>query len=156
MGHAATERLECPAMVERETLPDGTIKLQAERGSSMTLTRVRPGVLLVRIAGYDRGEFGDAPFDVMQAEAQRWGKIELFVDATETPGAVTAVREMWTEWLKIHRQQLIRVHAVSGSTFVEMALSVAKTLSRTGELMQVYRDRAEFEAALQRARAGRA
>jgi hypothetical protein len=142
------------AMVVRETLADGTIKLQAGRGSSMTLTRVRPGVMLVRIAGYDRGEFGDAPFDLMQAEAQRWGKIELFVDATETPGAVTTVREMWTEWFKVHRSQLIRVHAVSGSTFVEMALSVAKTLSRTGELMQLYKDREEFDAALQRARGG--
>lgn len=141
-------------MVVRETLADGTIKLQSERGSSMTIARVRPGVVLVRIVGYDRGELGDAPFDLMQAEAQRWGKIELFVDATETPGAVTSVREMWTEWFKVHRSQLIRVHAVSGSTFVEMALSVAKTLSRTGELMQLYKDREEFDAALQRARGG--
>lgn len=153
MGHAAA-RPDRMSSMERETLADGTIRLQAGRGSSMTFARVRPGVVLVRIVGYDRGEFGDAPFDLMQAEARRWGKIELFVDATETPGAVTAVRETWTEWFKVHRGELVRVHAVSGSTFVEMALSVAKTLSRTGELMQLYKDREEFDAALQRARGG--
>lgn len=140
-------------MVDRETLPDGSTRLRAGR-SSMTFTRVRPGVVLVRISGYDRGEFGDVPFDLMQAEIQRWGKIELFVDATETPGAVTAVRELWTEWFRVHQRGLVRVHAISGSNFVEMALSVAKTLSRTGELMQLYSDREGFDAALQRAGKG--
>jgi hypothetical protein len=141
------------AMAARETLPDGSIRLTAERGS-MTLARVRPGVVRVQIAGYDRGEFGDAPFDFMQAEIQRWGKIELFVDVTETPGAVTAVRETWTEWFRVHRKELVRVHAITGSTFVETALGVAKTLSRTGELMQLYSDREGFDRALKRAAKG--
>lgn len=137
-------------MLARETLPDGSIELRAERGS-MTISRTRPGVVVVRIAGYDRGEFGDAPFDLMQAEIQRWGRIELFVDVTATPGAVTAVREAWTEWFRVHQKELVRVHVVSSSPFVGTTLGVAKALSRTGELMLLYGEREGFEAALQRA-----
>ena len=141
-------------MFARETLPDGSTRLSSERGS-FTFTRPRPGVFLVRITGYDQGEFGDAPFDAMQAEINRFKRIELFVDTREVFGAATAVREAWTEWLKLHASELVRAHLVSGSKLVFMALTVAKELSRTGDLIRVYSDPAAFDDALARAAAAR-
>ena len=41
----------------RETLPDGRIKLTAGE-CSFVYARLKPGVLLVTIAGYDTGQFG--------------------------------------------------------------------------------------------------
>ncbi len=141
-------------MFGRETLPDGSTRLTGER-ASFTFTRPRPGVFLVRITGYDDGEFGDAPFDAMQAELNRFKRVELFVDTREVFGAATPVREAWTSWLRLHAAELVRAHLVSGSRFVFMALTVAKELSRTGDLIRVYSDPAGFDEALARASAAR-
>lgn len=141
-------------MSDRETLPDGSVRLTGER-CSFTFTRLRPGAFLVKITGHDRGEFGDAPFDALQAEIGRFGAIELFVDTSEVLGAVTGVREAWTEWFRVHRASLTRVHLVAGSKFVQQTLTVSKLLSRTGELIRIHPDRESFEQELARARARR-
>lgn len=118
------------------------------------LRRPLPGVFVVRIEGYDRGEFGDRPFDLIQAELLRFGRIELFIDTRDALGAVTAVREAWTAWFHRHRAALARVHILVGSKYVKLTMDIAKELSRTGELIRVHADVAAFGAALARA-AGR-
>lgn len=141
-------------MLARETLPDGSTRLSSER-SSCTFTRPRAGVFVVKIAGYDQGEFADAPFDAMQAELARFKRVELFVDLREALGAATPVREAWTAWLTAHGPELVRAHLVSSSKFVFMAVTVAKELSRTGDLIRVHSDPATFDDALARAAAAR-
>lgn len=140
-------------MFDRETLPDGATVLRTER-CSFTLSRPRPGVFLVRIVGNDRGEFGDAPFDLVLAEIGRFGKLELFVDTSGVEGVVSRVREAWTEWFRTHQPKLTRVHILSGgSRFVATTMHISKELSRTGDLIRIHEDPATFAEALARATA---
>ncbi len=53
--------------------------------------RLRPGVLLLRIVGNDRGEFGDAPMDLVQAEMNRFAKLVFFIDLAGVEGVVSRV-----------------------------------------------------------------
>ncbi len=92
-----------------------------------------PCVFLVRIVGDDRGEFGDAPFDLVLAEIGRFGELELFVDTSGVEGVT-------------------RVHIPSGSPrFVATTMNIPKELPRTGELTRVHEDPATFAEALARA-----
>ena len=138
-------------MFERETLPDGATILRSER-CSHTFTRLRPGVLLLRIVGNDRGEFGDAPMDHVQAEMQRFRALEFFIDMSGVEGVVSRVREGWTEWLRLQQSGLTRVHMLTGgSRFVTTTVSVSKELSRTGEMIQIHTDPGRFAEAIARA-----
>jgi hypothetical protein len=139
---------------ERETLPDGSTRLTSPRGS-FTFARLRAGSFLVSIAGYDDGDFGDAPFEAMQAEIARFRRIELFVDVSAVFGAATSVRESWTDWLRTHHASLSKVHILSGSKFVLLTLSVAKELSRTGDLIRIYSDAQAFAASVAQSRAAK-
>lgn len=134
-------------MFDRETLPDGSTLLRSAR-CRFTMTRVRPGALLVRIEGYDGGEFGDAPFDHMLAEMARFAPLDLFVDTSDALGATTPVREAWTEWFRVQRPRLACVHLLGGSKYMTSTLNISKELSRTGDLIRVHAARDSFDAAL--------
>lgn len=134
--------------VQRETTTDGA-RWRSER-CTHTLTRLRPGRVHLVIDGYDQGEFGNAIFDELLSEAKNFGKLELFVDLRTAFGAVTPVREAWTEWFRTQAPLLRRVHILSGSRFIDMATMTAKVLSHTGELIVIHQDAASFDAALAR------
>jgi hypothetical protein len=135
---------------DRETLPDGSTLLRSER-CSHTFTRLRPGVLLLRIVGNDRGEFGDAPMDLVQAELLRFRALAFFMDLSAVEGVVSRVREGWTEWLRLHQSGLTQVHMLTGSRFVTTTVSVSKELSRTGDMIQIHKEPESFAQAIARA-----
>jgi hypothetical protein len=117
-------------------------------------SRPRPGVFLVRMEGYDRGELGQALFERIEAEISQVGAIELFVDTRAAHGSVTTVRESWTQWFARRRGSLLRVHLLAGTRFLRVTMDITKQLSRTGDLIVVHYDEPSFDAALARA-AGR-
>jgi hypothetical protein len=136
-------------MPKREVLPDGAVQLKGD-DCSFLFRAPRPGVLFVSISGYDVGELGSAPLDEMSAVIARHRPVELFFDTTETQGLTTKVREAWTEWFAANQPAIRRVSVLTSSKLVHLAISVAKLFSRTGELMQIYSERAAFEEALLR------
>ncbi|MFN7134822.1 MAG: hypothetical protein ACK4N5_22270 [Myxococcales bacterium] len=124
------------------------IRELAVEGLRFSFQRPRPGVLLVRIEGDDRDQFGPAPFDVLDAELSRHWPLELFVDTREAQGASPRVRESWTEWFSRNRHRLKRVSILASTRYMNVTIGVAKLFSRTGELIQIYSDPALFEQAL--------
>lgn len=132
---------------------DGTGPMVGD-ACTFRFVRPRPGVYVVRIEGYDRGELGRAPFERIEAEISQVGALELFVDTRATHGAVTTVRESWTQWFARRRASLLRVHLLAGTRFLRVTMDITKELSRTGDLIVVYDDNVSFDAALARA-AGR-
>lgn len=137
----------------REQLPDGSNRLKGD-SCSFTYRRLAPGVLLTTIEGYDKGELGMATLDEMSNEIKRFGSLQLFVDTQKATGVVTEVREAWTAWFQANQASLKPVWIYVDSRFIEQVVSVAKFLSRTGELMRITSDRALFERELDRVRAG--
>lgn len=135
--------------MERETLQDGTLRLRV-KDCALTYTRLRPGVLLVRIIGFDRGEMIREEFEELEAELTAHSPLALLVDLRGAEGATKVVSDAWTEWFRTRKPQLSEVHIVVMSKLLDVTVKVAKLFSRTGELIQVYSDASRFEAAAAR------
>jgi hypothetical protein len=131
--------------VVREMQPDGRVKLSAG-DCSFVFARVRPGVLLVTISGYDTGQFGTSTLDEIRTEIQRDGPLELFVDTREAFGAAVSVSDEWTRFFTANRERLKRVSVLVGSKAVYVTVAIAQHLSRTGSLIQIYSDPELFES----------
>lgn len=131
---------------------DGAVRLSDGR-CTFTFARPKPGVLLVRIEGTDKGSLGTAPIDYVREEIGRFGALDLFIDARNAGVASMEVSEVWTAFFGANAGGLRRVSILAVSQFVHLTVSVAKLFSRTGELIQIYSDPALFEAALAAARA---
>jgi hypothetical protein len=58
--------------------------------------------------------------------------------------------ETWTAWLAANRAKLAQVAVLVApeSKLLHLTVSIAQHLSRTGDLLQIYGDEAEFRRAL--------
>jgi hypothetical protein len=138
----------------REALEDGTVRI-ADEQCSFTYWRPRPGVVVMRIEGKDRGQFGTAPTDELRGDVARYAPVELFVD-TRDPlvSAHVGVQDHWTEWFRENRSALKSVNMLVAGNYMHFTAEVVKHFSRTGELIRVYLDDARFSEALKRAAPG--
>lgn len=117
----------------------------------MTFTRPAMGVVLVRIAGEDTGQLGEAPFKELADDLFKFAPIELFCDVSEAFNPTMPVQSMWTEWFAKHRGQLKGVNMLVKSKYMHLTAEVAKHFSRTGDLIRVYLDPQPFNEAIGRA-----
>ena len=131
--------------VTRESLADGRVTLKAGK-CAFEFTRRAPGVLEVRIEGTDKGQFGAAALDEIALAIVRERPIELFVDAAKASMPTVAVSREWTRFFSLNRKDLKRVSVLVSSKSVELTIAIAKHLSETGNLIQIYTDPALFEA----------
>ena len=138
----------------REVLPDGSVRMKSGE-SALAFARPTSSVLVVTIFGYDKGQFGTAPFDEIGSVLRVAAPVHLFVDARNAVGATVRVSEDWTSFLSRHRAELEHVHVLVGSKMVELTVAIARHLSRTDRLIQIYSDPAVFETQLDTACARR-
>jgi hypothetical protein len=140
--------------MERQERVDGSVVLEAE-GCRFRYWRPRPGVIVLRIEGRDRGQFGNAATDEMRADLVRYAPVELFVDTADPlVGAHVEVQDHWTEWFREQRSALKSVNMLVAGNYMHFTAEVVKHFSRTGDLIRVYLDEARFSEALQRAAPG--
>src|SRR5258708_3680020 len=123
------------APVSREVTPQGGVRLAAGN-CAFEYQRLKPGALLVTIAGNDTGQFGTATLDEIRMELLRHRPLELFVDAREAVGAAVSVSDEWTRFFSLNREHLRRVSILVGSKVVSLTVAIAQHLSRTGDLIQ--------------------
>ena len=140
--------------VMRTATSDGKVRLMAAT-CAFDYERLRPGALLVTISGHDTGQFGSTTLDEIRLELLRHRPLELFVDAREALGPAVTVSDDWTHFFSLNRNDLRRVSVLVGSKVVHLTIAIAQHLSRTGELIQIYSDRATFAARVAAARAAR-
>jgi hypothetical protein len=127
----------------------GTVRFGDER-SSITISRPAFGVVVLTIVGKDAGQHGQAPFEELAKDLAR-GPFALFVDASKTQGATMEVSNVWARWLKDRRDQLIRIHMLTGSKFVQLTADFVRRWADLGDAMLVYTDAAAFDEALKAA-----
>ena len=123
----------------KQTLPDGRLQLRAGAGS-FTFQRLCRGALLITIDGNDTGQFGTAALDEIRLECLRHGPLDLLIDAHGAALVSTQVSQEWTRFFSDNRQQLRRVSVLTGSKLVNLAVAIARHLSHTGKLIQIYSD----------------
>jgi hypothetical protein len=134
--------------LERAILPDGSVRMTSGE-STFQFTRPAAGVLVVTITGYDKGQFGTAPLAEIGRVLSISAPLHLFVDARNAVGATMRVSEDWTRFLTRHAADLKHVHVLAGSRMVELTVAIARHLSRTHQLIEIYSDSNVFEAQLQ-------
>jgi hypothetical protein len=132
---------------KREILTDGSVRI-ASGDSAFEFSRPRTDVLVVAITGYDKGQCGTAPLAEIDSVLRLVGTLQLFVDARSAVGATVRVSEDWTKFISRRKDELDRVHVLAGSKMVELTVAIARHLSRTGNLIQIYSDPAIFEVQL--------
>ncbi len=115
--------------------------------ATFTITRPSAAVVLVTISGRDAGEHGDAPMRAI-AEELASGPFALFIDARRTSGASIDVSNVWASWLRKHRDQLHRIHMLTGSRFIQLTADFVRRFAELGDSMRVYTDGGAFDEAL--------
>lgn len=125
-----------------------TTELQGVHGS-MRIERPAPRVVVMRIAGHDIGELGDAPFkELERALLEQEGLIELYVDARESSGVTTDVSGAWAGWLVKHKARLAHVSMLTRSKFVQVTAEFVRRFGDLTDKMRLYTDEKPFDEAL--------
>jgi len=131
-----------------ERFSDGSFRFSGG-GTAFTFQRLRPGVMLTTATGFDRGEVGDAPLRVVEAEV-RWFRtpLEWFIDARQADNANSMVFTRWTEWLGRNAGLLKRLHVLTGGEPMRLTVSIARHLAGAAGILSIYEDPAAFRAAV--------
>lgn len=117
------------------------------------IQRLGANVVLLRISGTDVGEFGRKPLSELDTLVSGDKPVALFIDARNALGASLDVSSEWARWLQSKRNQLAKVHMVTGSRFVHLTANFVRRYADLESLMIVYTDAGEFDAALSAAMA---
>jgi hypothetical protein len=115
---------------------------------TLTIRRLRPGIILAIFKGPDVGEFGQAPFKELAKDLAASRQIELFVDARAVPTASMDVSNDWAQWMIAHNDALVRINMLCSTPFVQMTATIVRNFTALGERMRIYTDPSEFEKAV--------
>jgi hypothetical protein len=110
-------------------------------------------VVVLRLSGWDVGEFGDAPMKALEEEIAG-GTVHFFIDARATKAATVDVSNDWALWLRKHKTRFAAISMLTGGPFVQLTAKFVQRFAELGDLMRIYTDAAAFDADL-RAATGR-
>ena len=119
--------------------------------ASVAVERPAAHVVLLKLSGWDVGEFGDAPMKEIEKDLGA-APVALFIDARATKGATIEVSAEWAQWLRKNRASFSHVSMLTGSPFVQLTAKFVQRFADLGEVMRIYTDAAAFDAALPKTR----
>lgn len=118
---------------------------------AVAIERPAPGVLVLRLSGWDAGEFGGWPMRELAKHLEAGAQpVELFIDARESRGATLDVSSDWSRWLGAHRGRFKRINMLAGSRFIEITADFVRRFAKL-ETMRIYTDARDFDATLAQA-----
>ncbi len=135
-----------------ELFEDGSTRLSIAE-AAFVFRRPRPGVLVVTGTGWDRGQFGDVPFEEIEAEGARFGPLELFIDTSGMEFVERAVVSRWTAWLQQLPASVGSLGILHGEEMTGLNVAVAAHLARQSGRLRTHPDRRPFEEAIRQAAA---
>ena len=106
-------------------------------------------MIVLRLAGWDTGEFGDAAMKEIARDFAAGTPLQLFIDARAVKGATIDVSNDWALWLRANRSRFAHVSMLTGSPFVQLTAKFVQRFADLGEVMRIYADPSAFDAALQ-------
>jgi hypothetical protein len=135
--------------MEHERIDARTERWSDGRGT-LEITTVRPGVVLQRFRGHALTPMADVIAERLERELTRSGSIVVFDDWEEATGYESEVRIRLTAWTQSRLDRIPETHILVRSRLLAMGISVANLA--VGNKLRAYTSRAEFEAALARAK----
>jgi hypothetical protein len=119
--------------------------------AGLAIERPAMGVVVLRLTGWDTGEFGDAPMKELTKDFSNNLPLQLFIDARGVKGATIDVSNDWALWLRANRARFAHISMLTGSPFVQLTAKFVQRFADLGEIMRIYADAKAFDAALQEA-----
>lgn len=121
---------------------------------SFAIRKHSNGVVILKIAGTDIGEFGDAPMVKMAECLQGTEPVHLFIDARDVRGATMNVSGAWAEWLAARRMQFEQISMLTGTRYVEITADFVRRFAALESRMRIYTEPDIFDAVLGHALSG--
>jgi hypothetical protein len=119
--------------------------------AGLAIERPAAGVAVLRLTGWDTGEFGDAPMRELAKDFAVNLPLQLFIDARAVKGASVDVSNDWALWLRANRSRFAHISMLTGAPFVQLTAKFVQRFAELSEIMRIYTDPAAFDAALQAA-----
>jgi hypothetical protein len=111
----------------------------------LALDRPAPGVIVLRLTGWDVGEFGDAPMKEIARLLEPSQAAQLYIDARQVKGATIDVSNDWALWLSSHRSSFAHVSMLTGGPFVQLTAKFVRRFAGLDDTMRIYTDAAAFD-----------
>jgi hypothetical protein len=118
--------------------------------AGLAVERPAPAVVVLRLKGWDTGEFGDAPMKEIARDFAS-APLQLFIDARAVKGATIDVSNDWALWLRANRLRFAHISMLTGAPFVQLTAKFVQRFADLGEIMRIYTDARAFDSALQEA-----
>jgi len=115
---------------------------------SLIIRRPAPAVVVVVLQGSDTGEFADFPMRELAKDLQRYGSIELFIDARAVRGASIEVSSEWAFWMRTQARHLRQICMLTGSRYIQITAQFARRFVGLGDHMKIFTEAAAFEESL--------
>ena len=114
----------------------------------LAINRPAPAVAVVVLSGTDIGEFADFPMQELAKDLDRFGSIELFIDARAVRGASVEVSSEWALWMNSHREQLKQITMLTGSRHVQVTADFVRRFLGLVDRMKLFTDHRAFDESL--------
>lgn len=116
---------------------------------SLSIRRPAAAVAVVVLQGSDVGEFADFPMRELDKDLERYGSIDLYIDARRAVrGASIEVSSEWAFWMRTHARSLRQICMLTGSRYIQITAQFARRFAGLGEKMRIFTDAAAFEESL--------
>jgi hypothetical protein len=119
--------------------------------AGLAIERPAAGVAVLRLTGWDTGEFGDAPMRELAKDFAANLPLQLFIDARAVKGASVDVSNDWALWLRANRSRFAHISMLTGAPFVQLTAKFVQRFAELSEIMRIYTDPLAFDAALRAA-----
>ena len=116
--------------------------------AGLAVERPAAAVVVLRLTGWDTGEFGDAAMKEIAKDFAAGKPLQLFIDARAVKGASVDVSNDWALWLRANRARFAHVSMLTGAPFVQLTAKFVQRFADLGEMMRLYTDATAFDDAL--------
>ena len=123
--------------------------------AGLAVERPAAAVVVLRLTGWDTGEFGDAAMKEIAKDFAAGKPLQLFIDARAVKGASVDVSNDWALWLRANRSRFAGVSMLTGAPFVQLTAKFVQRFADLGEMMRIYTDATAFDDALKAAAGAR-
>lgn len=143
VGRATPERrgpasAKSPAEAAVSSLGDGERLSVITDGACTFRFASESDAVILAIEGFDRGTLGSRVFDVLAAHFAG-GPRRLVLDLRHAKQPAGEVVELWTAWMRAHRDAIRGVDVVLGSASIAVAVSIASWRAGLGSRVRMTR-----------------